>query len=166
MQLRSNIPFRDARARSVLLRDLRCVATFDVSSSLKSWRDISNCIVHSCLSLCLLSLEGRKHIVRWRVVYQRIGMHLSFEAIARHLNIATSTAHRIYSLFDRTGSVDPQTSKHKEYRRVLGPVNEVFVLGIILENPSMYLYEVCEEISDSLQISVSPSSICRLWNYS
>ena len=31
-------------------------------------------------------------------------------------------------------------------------------MGIILEN----LYEVCEEISESLHISVSPSSICRL----
>ena len=89
-------------------------------------------------------------------------MHLTFQAIARNLNIATSTAHSIYSLFERTGSVDPPTSKHKEYMRALGPVNEVFILGIILENPSMYLYEVCEEISETLYISISPSSICRL----
>ena len=46
--------------------------------------------------------------------------------------------------------------------KALGPVNEVFVLGIILENPSVYLYEVCEEISESLHISITPSSICRL----
>ena len=63
--------------------------------------------------------------IRWRVVYQRIGMHLKFESIARNLNIAASTAHRIYSLFERTGSVDSQTSK--ECKRVLGPANEVYV---------------------------------------
>ena len=56
-------------------------------------------------------------------------------------------------------TVESQTSKQKEYR---SPVNEVFVLGIILENPSMYRYEVFEEISESLHISVSPSSICHL----
>ena len=87
-------------------------------------------------------------------------MHLKFESIARNLNIAASTAHRIYSLFERTGSVDSQTSK--ECKRVLGPANEVYVLGIILENPSMYLYEVSEEIRESLYISISPSSIYHL----
>ena len=46
---------------------------------------------------------GRKRAygadLRWRVVYQRIGMNLGFERIAKNVNIAISTAHRIYSLF-------------------------------------------------------------------
>ena len=37
--------------------------------------------------------------MRWRIVYQRIGMHLPFEKIARNVNVATSTAHRIFKLF-------------------------------------------------------------------
>ena len=45
--------------------------------------------------------------IHWKVSYQCIGMHLTFQTIARNLNIATSTAHRIYSLLERTGSVDP-----------------------------------------------------------
>ena len=96
------------------LSDRRYVAlcTFDIRSYLKSWRGISNC---SAFLLVALSAEpGRKKAysgdICWRVVYQRIGMHLTFEAIARNLNIATSTTHRIYSLFDRTGSVNPQTN--------------------------------------------------------
>lgn len=44
--------------------------------------------------------------VRWRIVYQRIAMNLQFYKIARNLNIATSTAHRTYDLFEKTGGVD------------------------------------------------------------
>ena len=39
------------------------------------------------------------------VVYQRIGLDLHFSAIAKRLNLATSTAHRIYQQFERTGGV-------------------------------------------------------------
>ena len=77
--------------------DVRSVAlrTFDIRSNLKSWRDISNC---SAFLLVAMSAEpGRKKAysgdIRWRVVYQRIGMHLTFEAIARNLNIKHSTPH-------------------------------------------------------------------------
>ena len=44
---------------------------------------------------------------RWRVVYQRLGMGLSYSKISTNLNIALSTAHRTFSLFERTGRVDP-----------------------------------------------------------
>ena len=31
--------------------------------------------------------------IRWRIVYQRMALELTFEEIATRLNIATSTAH-------------------------------------------------------------------------
>ena len=41
--------------------------------------------------------------VRLRVVYQRIGMGLTFQTIAQNLNIATSTVHRIFKQFELSG---------------------------------------------------------------
>ena len=58
------------------------------------------------LLLCLLGLEGRKHIFVGELFTSVLGC----AAIATSLNIATSTAHHIYSLFDRTGSVESQSS--------------------------------------------------------
>ena len=47
--------------------------------------------------------------IRWCVVYQRVGMNLQFSDIhlARRMNIATSTAHRIDHQFEQTGNIEP-----------------------------------------------------------
>ena len=44
--------------------------------------------------------------IRWRIVYQRVGMGLTYPKIATNLNIALSTSHRT---FEQTGTVDPTT---------------------------------------------------------
>ncbi len=41
--------------------------------------------------------------LRWRVVYQRIGMNLTYDKIATNLNIAASTAYSIFTRFQQTG---------------------------------------------------------------
>jgi len=46
-------------------------------------------------------------------MYQRSGMGSGFEGIAENSNITASTAHRVYSLFERTGSTDHAPSKEK-----------------------------------------------------
>ena len=57
--------------------------------------------------------------LRWRIVYQRIAMNLPFYKIAHNLNIAASTANRIYQLFEQTGGVDPvQRQERHEIRAV------------------------------------------------
>ena len=38
--------------------------------------------------------KGYSDDLRWRMVYQRIGMNLDYKIIASHLNVATSTVHR------------------------------------------------------------------------
>ena len=43
--------------------------------------------------------------IRWRIVYQRIAMNLTLVDIAKNLNIAISTAHQTYHLFQATGDV-------------------------------------------------------------
>lgn len=49
--------------------------------------------------------------LRWRVVWQRVGMNLTFKQISRRLNIDPSTACRIYNLFKVTGDVQPKLKK-------------------------------------------------------
>ena len=39
---------------------------------------------------------------------------------------------------------------------------ELYIVGLILARPSMYLSEVCQEAYDAFHLRVSPSTICRL----
>ena len=86
--------------------------------------------------------------LRWRVVYQRIALNLPLYSIAKNLNIATSTAHRVYQLFKRTGCVDHVKRLERRDIRALNVHTELHVLGFVLENPAVYLPEVCDCVRD------------------
>ena len=78
------------------------------------------------------------------------------------LNIAVSTAKNIYSLFEITGDVEPKLSGPRRGLRKLDDHMELLILGLILDNPSLYLSEVCEMVEDLSGIVVSQATICRL----
>ena len=99
--------------------------------------------------------------IRWRVVYRRIGIELHFHEIANRLNIATSTAHRIYQQFERTGNLEPMQRKARPELRALDKHNEFFVIGLIMENPPLHLEEVSKHILSLTNITVAPTT-CRL----
>ena len=100
--------------------------------------------------------------LRWRIVYQRIAMNLPFYKIARNLNIAASIAHRIYQVFEQTGGVDSNERLERPEKRALDDQAELHVIGFVIENPSVYLSEVCCMIHDITGETVSPPTICRL----
>ena len=100
--------------------------------------------------------------LRWRIVYQRIAMNLPFYKIARNLNIAASTANRIYHLFEQTGGVDPVQRLERHEIRAVDMHTELHVIDFVIENPSVYLNEVCYNIRDITGEAVSPSTVCRL----
>ena len=65
---------------------------------------------------------------RWWVVWQRLSMGLSFEEIAERLNIAVSTAHWSYHLFEQSGNVDPKPNHTpRPDRRKLCDDMELFI---------------------------------------
>ena len=101
--------------------------------------------------------------LRWRVVYQRIGMNLSYTKIAKNLNIARSTAQRTYKWFEITGNVDPVLRKSRPYLRALDEHTELMVIGLILQSPSLYLEEICSRVHELTAVAVSPPCICRLF---
>ena len=104
--------------------------------------------------------------IRWRVIWQRVGMELPFKDIAKHLNIASSTAHSIYHRFQRTGDVSATQPPTRECLRKLNSRDELLVIGLVLENPSLYLGEICRSIREILGKSVGPYSLlltCQPW---
>jgi len=66
--------------------------------------------------------------LQWRVVYQRIGMALPFYKIAKNLNIATSTAHRIYNKFANSGDVQSMERRCRPELRSLDEHSELVIL--------------------------------------
>jgi len=100
--------------------------------------------------------------IRWRVVWQRIGMELPFKKIAMNLNIAASTAYLHYKRFETTGEVRSTPQPQKESTRKLTTRDELFIIGLFLANPTVYLHEVCHQVEETFGKSVSPSTVCRL----
>lgn len=100
--------------------------------------------------------------LRWRVVWQRLALELSYKQIALRLNIAISTAKGIFSLFEVTGDVEPKLIGPRPEQRKLDDYMELFILGLILENSSLYLGEICDIVERMSGIWISKATICRL----
>ena len=98
--------------------------------------------------------------LRWRVIYQRLAKELFFEAIAQNLSISRSRACRFYALLEATGDVEP--SCHQKKKKKLDERTELYAVGLLLEGPTLFLDEVCQELQEALGISVSPPTVCRL----
>lgn len=119
------------------------------------------------IASCEMSAEpGRKTAytpdIGWRVVWRRIGMEQNFSEIAEALQIASSTAHRIYTRFRVTGDVAPRKQPLRRQHRKLDDCHELLVMGIVLNNPCIYLREVCIIIKESTGVQVSGATVCRV----
>ena len=100
--------------------------------------------------------------LRWRIVFQRIGMGLQYDKIAQNLNVSTSTAYRICARFDATGEVQQTLNKHRPYLQRLDQQSQLYVVDLIMENPALYLAEICQHIHEVFALNVTPSTACRL----
>ncbi len=100
--------------------------------------------------------------IRWRVIWQRIGMNLPFKKIAENLNIAASTACAHYKRFEVSGDVSWTKPSQRELLRKLSSRDELYVIGLFFSNPSLYLHEVCREVNRVLGKHVSAPTVCRL----
>ena len=100
--------------------------------------------------------------LRWRIVYQRIARNLTFEKIAKNLSISTATAPRIYTQFHRTGGIEVTQQAGEHNLRRLTDRAELYVVGLVLANPPLYLSEMCQSVKSTFDIEVSPSTIYRL----
>ena len=106
--------------------------------------------------------------IGWRVMWQRLGMDLTFKQIAQCLQIAVGTAHRISKRFMNTGDVSATAQKKVPMysHRKLDQYHELFILCMISENSVLYLAEICQQIQNFTNVSVSESTVCRLLYHS
>ena len=99
--------------------------------------------------------------IGWRVVWQRIGMEYTYQQIGRRLQIAPSTAHRIFSRFKDTGDVAPREQPSRERLQNLDNDHKLLIMAIVCENPCLYLREICQLIYEATSVIVSGSTVCR-----
>ena len=100
--------------------------------------------------------------IRWRVVWQRIGMELPFRDIARNLCLSLGTVHNHFKRFEATGNVEPLSLSTRDSIRSLNDQQELIIVGLLLENPALYLSEVCQMITQATGIHISPPTACRI----
>ena len=87
-------------------------------------------------------------------------MELGFRDIARNLNLSVGTVHNHFKRFRETGNVSalPVLSG----TRALDERQELVLIGLLLDNPALYLSEVCQNIVQITSIIVSPPTVCRI----
>ena len=100
--------------------------------------------------------------IRWRVIWQRYGMELSFRRISANLSISTGTVHNVLKRFEETGDVAARGQKERPDVRRLTSTEELFIVGLVLESPALQLQEVCKAVQELSGVGVSPSTVCRL----
>ena len=104
-------------------------------------------VIDECANTEMTSAEPSRRApysadLRWRVVWQKIAMELPYKRIAANLNIATGTAVNIYRRFCNTGGVKHTKQPQRLNLRVLTDNDELFIIGLVLDNPSLYLSEM------------------------
>ena len=98
--------------------------------------------------------------LRWRIVYQRIDMNLTFNKIASNLNVSTATAQKVFTKFELTGHVDPKSADRSATRCY--DEHQELIIGMFMQESSLYLGELCQQIHDITGLDVSPATVCRL----
>ncbi len=88
-------------------------------------------------------------------------MQLSFRAIATNLSISVGTVYNTYKLFEATGEVNP-TKPSREETRSLNGREELLIVGLLFDNPSLYLSEICQRVTEVIGVEVSLSTVCRI----
>lgn len=95
-----------------------------------------------------------------RVVWQRLGMGLSFRSIAKRLQIGLGSTYRLYNRFVQTGKFTPVKTRRsaRSHTRKLDELHEIFIIGLLMDNPGLYLHEMQIKIKET----VSGATICRV----
>jgi transposase len=86
---------------------------------------------------------------------------MPFRCIADQLKIGVGTAHKLFKKFEDTGDVVPKTYPAKLEWRKLDDLHELYIIGLVAENPGLYLREMCQKIYDATGVRVSDSTLCR-----
>ena len=78
-------------------------------------------------------------------------MGITFPEIAKSLNLALNRAYRTFSiLYECSRIVEPATSRIE--MRILDQLGELYVIGLILNSPTLYLGEIVQMVKNDLEV--------------
>ena len=97
--------------------------------------------------------------LRWRIVWQPIALDYGYQKIASNLSISVGTAY-IFKLFEATGEVDHKSQPKRE--RKLDNHHELYIIGMILDCPTLQLPEIASKVEEISGTVVSTATLCRL----
>ena len=98
--------------------------------------------------------------LRWRMVYQSLGLRLPNSDIAKNLCVDVSTVERTVKLYNQTGSVSKKKYDKSNLPRKLTETVKFYIIELILQHPGIYLREVEAELQEILAVELSESAIC------
>ena len=112
---------------------------------------------------CMESARSKAYSsdLRWRMVYQRCLMGLSYAEVGRRLNVHPTTVSRTVQLFEETGTVCSIQGYHENTHKKLSSRDELAIIEAVLDNPSMYLHEMQNVVLQTTGTEITPSAICK-----
>ena len=104
--------------------------------------------------------------LRWRMVYQRLALELAYNEIAKNLSVDSSTVQRVIERFETTGTVSPAPypEQHAELHKKLTRIDELLIIHLVADRPSIYLSELQQELLETTGTEVSLSAICKYFH--
>ena len=99
--------------------------------------------------------------LRFRMIWQKEALGLTYSQIADNLRVDKSTVQRTVTLFKSTGSLKKRPYPKEKVRRKLPSLAELFILNLVVQKPGIYLHEIQCELEQFLLIDVSVSTICK-----
>ena len=102
--------------------------------------------------------------LRWRSVWLSTVHNLTSREIANQLCLSQRSVYRYLRLFEQTGDVKPMSYRHGP-KKLLGDLEQLFLLRVILNKPGIYLCEMQQKILDKFGAVVNFSTICRTLKY-
>ena len=99
--------------------------------------------------------------LRWRMVWQKEVLGLSYQEIGSHLNVDPSTVCRTVHIFHQTGGVcKKKYPRERAFRKLTKPL-ELYILHLVLNRPGIYLRELTTNLLDTTGVEVADSTICE-----
>lgn len=99
--------------------------------------------------------------LRWRMVYQRTALGLTYREIAANLCVDFSTVCRTVQAFECSGNVSKKEYNAASLPRKLTEVVELLIMQLVLQNVGITLTEIRKEILYMSGVDLSLSTICK-----
>ena len=97
---------------------------------------------------------------RWRVVWLSLAHGKSSTTIASLMGICERTVRRYLDSFHTTGDVLPKEHRSGPHP-LLGEFEQLTLVRLISQNPTIYLYEIKEEFARLFGVSIIVSVVCK-----